>query len=172
MVVGFRYRQGETTLQDIQTINEAYFGKEPRAESQVATFGNKERDSINTAMFHAWTTANAPSDGSLLDDAIIIFMDELQMLTQKGNYVHMESNSAMKNFYQNVGEYEVNAKSENDTSRYDPMLKLYLNCPVMLTENKDVLRGQANGSRVIVKHVKLKIRETTFPVILDNVLHC
>ena len=42
------------------------------------------------------------------------------------------------------------------------MLKLYANCPLMLTQNKDVQSGQANGSQVFLIRVNVKTGETPF----------
>jgi hypothetical protein len=40
--------------------------------------------------------------------------------------------------------------------RVDPVLKLFPGCPLMLTENKDVCNGQANGSRVKLQRIIVK----------------
>jgi hypothetical protein len=39
------------------------------------------------------------------------------------------------------------------------VLKLYPTCPMMLTENKDVCNGQANGSQVCLKKLQVKMRK-------------
>ena len=57
--------------------------------------------------------------------------------------------------------------SKDQRGRTDPVLKLYPGCPMMLTQNKDVPNGQANGSRVIVLCVTTKIGEHSFPLTLD-----
>ena len=59
-------------------------------------------------------------------------------------------------FYSHCGE-DACKTADMKSGRVDPVLKLCPGCPVMLTENKDVCNGQANGSRlrlqrVIVKH--------------------
>ena len=56
-------------------------------------------------------------------------------------------------FFQYVGE----ADFELYCGGLDLMLKLYLNCELMLTKNGDVRRGKANGTKVnlvkvIIKH--------------------
>jgi hypothetical protein len=43
-----------------------------------------------------------------------------------------------------------------DTQKHDPMLKLYVGCPVMLTENQDVKNSLANGSMCTFVGVELK----------------
>jgi hypothetical protein len=45
------------------------------------------------------------------------------------------------------------------SGRVDPVLKLYYGCPMMLTENKSVSSGQANGSFLTLKSVKVKLGE-------------
>lgn len=47
------------------------------------------------------------------------------------------------------------------------MLKLYPDCPMMLTENTDVPNGQANGTRVLVKSITSKVGETPITVFLE-----
>jgi hypothetical protein len=49
----------------------------------------------------------------------------------------------------------------------DPVLKLYPGCPLMLTENKDVCNGQANGSRVVLQRVTVKHGEVPFIIMLS-----
>jgi len=67
-------------------------------------------------------------------------------------------NEVKSYFYSHRGEDA--CKTGNMTSgRVDPVLKLYPGCPLMLTENKDVCNGQANGSRVKLQHVTVKCGE-------------
>lgn len=55
-------------------------------------------------------------------------------------------------FYSHCGE---NGCKNRDMTcgRVDPVLKLFPGCPLMLTENKDVCNGQANGSRVKLQRI-------------------
>jgi hypothetical protein len=76
-------------------------------------------------------------------------------------YVPVLSNSAKKRFYSKCGESCIKMPSRK-SGRVDPVLKLYADCPLMYTQNSDVLRGQANGSRVFLKEVNIKIGEEPF----------
>ena len=58
-------------------------------------------------------------------------------------------------FYINCSENSCKI-NERQASHVDPSLKLYKECPLMLTQNKDVSNGQANGTRVFLKSVQLK----------------
>ena len=76
-----------------------------------------------------------------------------------------------KNFAEQWSSFEFCAcggYDKNSRSRVDPVLKLYHNCPMMLTQNKDVAGGEANGSRVFVKEIRVKPGEKAFPLKLRN----
>jgi hypothetical protein len=69
-------------------------------------------------------------------------------------YVPVMSNEVKDYFYRNCGE-DACKTNEMTTGRVDPVLKLYPGCPMMLTQNKDVYSGQANGSRVRLKMINV-----------------
>ena len=50
----------------------------------------------------------------------------------------------------------------------DPVLKVYKNCPVMLTTNTDVGNGQANGTRAYVERVTLRHGVSPTVMLLDG----
>ena len=50
----------------------------------------------------------------------------------------------------------------------DSVLKLYTGCPLMLTENNDVPRGQANGSSVRLRQIRTKPGELPTYVTLSS----
>ena len=164
-----RVRKGEPTDDDICEINRDCHvcKKSPPVGIQVATHTNKDRDAVNSSMFDEWTKANKPTDDSPLLGACVVFMDDLHMNDSSKTKVPVTSNSVKRHFYQNCTESECNygAKSKG---RLDPVLKLYMNAPLMLTKNSDVANGEANGSRVFAKNAQLKTGETTFLLRLDN----
>ena len=163
-----RFRNGTPTLEDIRPINdncvisESHF---PPPNVPVAVYRNRNRDAINAAMFDNFCSSNKPLDSTeVFDSAVLVFMDELQMRDGAKTYVRVMSNEVKDFFYRNCG--EDSCKTGDMTSgRVDPVLKLFPGCPLMLTENKDVPNGQANGSRVKLKCMKVKRGEE--PMIVD-----
>ncbi len=164
----FRFRQGVPTLQDIRFINDnCHISKKkvpPRL--QVATYFNRNRDAINAAIFERWCEDNRPQDGTVLEHACVIFMDDLEMTNSKKSYVPIKSNQLKRHFFEHCSENDCKM-SKSSRGRVDNMLKLYPNCPVMFTKNEDVLNGQANGSRLTVQGVKLKAGEQPSVLKLD-----
>ena len=163
-----RFRNGKPTHHDIRRINEECHvsQKLPPKGIQVATYFNKNRDAINSGIFEDWCDAHKPSDGSVLQSACVIMMDDLQMTSSIASYVPVESNAVKKFFYENCSENDCKLP-DSAKGRVDPLLKLYPNCPMMLTENKNVPNGQANGSRVHVKRIKLNAGEAPHQLKLD-----
>jgi len=159
-----RFRNGEPLIEDIWTINDNCLVTDdhvPPANIQVATHKNKDRDAVNTAVFEEFCAGNCPQDGSVFNDAIVVFMDELQMKDGKTRFVAVQSNIVKKHFWSYCGEDSCKPAGMKDF-RSDPVLKLYPDCPLMLPINQDVLSGQANGSRLLLKKVNVKVGETHF----------
>ena len=163
-----RFREGEPTLNDIHTINDSCHldVKFPPSPIQVATHTNKDRDAVNCGFFEEYCQHNRPADDTLFEGATVILMDNLQMQTSGKSYTPVKSNLVKRHFYENCSEDTCNF-GKNVRQRVDPVLKLYPGCPMMLTDNTDVPNGQANGSRVFVRHVKVKTGEQAFPLKLD-----
>lgn len=163
-----RFRGGIPTFEDIDVINEHCHisNRIPPKHIQVATYYNKNRDAINSAIFEDWCEANRPQDGSVQKNACIILMDNLEMTKSSGSYVEVTSNEVKHFFYENCSENDCKI-GDSQRGRVDPVLKLYPNCPMMLTQNQDVPSGQANGSRVRVKEVRAKPGEESSPLKLD-----
>ena len=156
-------------MEDIKEINNtcSTHVKTPPAGTQVATYTNKDRDAVNAAIFDQWTECNKKRDGSVLKAACLIFMDDLFMCDGSKTYVPVTNNLVKKHFYENSTESDCNFGS-NTRGRVDPCLKIYFNAPMMLTQNTDVAKGEANGSRVYAKTVVLKGGEVPFVISLDN----
>ena len=163
-----RFRQGKPTRQDIKVINQNCLvkTKEPPANIQVATYFNRNRDAVNSAVFEEWCRRNRPADNSVLQEAVVIFMDHLQMTNTKKTYIPVKSNRVKRFFYENCGENDCKLP-ESARGRVDPVLKLYPRCPMMHTKNSDVLNGQANGSRLQVVRVEAKVGEQPQVLQLD-----
>jgi hypothetical protein len=163
-----RFREGEPTLEDIRLINEKCVVSEshvPPEKIQVACYENKERDAVNCSVFERYCEQYG-TKRTTFQEAIFILMDDLYMKTQHDSYLPMLSNTAKKRFYSKCGESSIQLPSRK-TGRVDPVLKLYTDCPLMYTQNSDVLRGQANGSRVFLKEVHVKPCEVPFELELQ-----
>jgi hypothetical protein len=82
-------------------------------------------------------------------------------------YVSVASNSVKSYFYRNCGEDGCDML-DKEHSRVDPLLKLYPGAPMMLVHNKDVPCGQANGSRVLLLTVQVRVGEHPFIIDLSG----
>jgi hypothetical protein len=162
-----RFRNGNPTIQDINILNQRVIrGKAPKG-IQVATYANCTRDAVNSAVFDDYCAAHGKDrPGKVLTEAVMILMDQLTMNDSAQKPQDVTSNSVKKWFYQNCGEN--NLETSGKKGRVDPVLKLYPNAPMMFTSNKNVMCGEANGSRVYVNSVHLKVGEVPFLLKLDN----
>jgi hypothetical protein len=159
-----RFREGEPTLSDVRTINDSCLVQEtrkPPPNTQVATFKNKNRDAVNALVFEQYCSVNSAGRQGTYNGAIAIFMDNLQMKDSKTRFALVTSNRAKQHFWVNCSEDSLVPAGQND-HRVDPVLKLYQDCPLMIPKNIDVQNGQANGSRVFFKKIKVKYGETPF----------
>ena len=162
-----RFRNGTVTVQDIQRINERCV-RNRRNEKlpegiQYASFDNKTRDKVNTHVFENYVRGYTEKNSRPPPDAILIFMDELYR--EDGCKVKKPIRSK-KTFWENCGESDIFTGRQKP--RLDPVLKLFLNCPVMLTHNENVASGQANGTCALVEQILVKHGETPFKVQLDD----
>ena len=161
-----RFREGCPTQDDIRLINEKCHDRNDIPEgTQVATYANKDRDAVNSAIFEDLCKFNRSGDNTL-KGACVIFMDDLCACHTSQVWVPITSNAAKRYFYENCNEDDVKVFSQG-RGRLDPCLKLHFDCPMMLTKNSDVAGGEANGSRILAKQVKLKRGERSFPLKLD-----
>jgi len=164
-----RFREGRPTLDDIRYINSNCLVNEnhqPPPGVQVATYLNSDRDAVNCCVFEQYCEAYGTKT-EMWSGAAVILMDDLAMKNDRKNFVPIRSNAIQKLFWSSIGE-----NGCHDTSKFrkrvDPTLKLYPNCPLMLTGNKDVSNGQANGSRLFCIGFKVKHGEQPFPLTLAS----
>jgi hypothetical protein len=164
-----RFRDGNPSLEDIKMINKQCHVRDCSILPEGITYAcyrNRDRDAINTATFleHCEQSARA-SQSETASDAILILSDKLE--TKKSAKIYEPlSRNASSQFWTNCGEDDV--KFKNSTIRMDPVLKLYCNCPMMLTHNDDVKNGKANGSRATLDRVVLKTGEIPVTTKLSN----
>ena len=169
--LNFRIREGNPTLADIKKLNEnCVVGPNhlPNPNVQVATYFNKERDAVNSSVFNRYCTDNGSTDGDIYKGALVILMDELYMKDSGKTMVPVKSNAVKRYFWETVGESDCETTEIKGPGRIDPLLKLYYRCPLMMTQNKAVVSGQANGSRVLLEQVSIKRGEEPFIMKLDT----
>ena len=160
-----RFRNGLVTAEDIDAINKRIFaaGDVLPENIRYATMRNADRDAINAALFEEHCERQFKKHGHT-NNAVVIFADKLKVQNRNETYVCMKNTIL---FYENVGEDDVKF-SKKSTKRLDPVLKLYKGLRVMLVDNVDVLRGQANGSQAIVIRIVLKRNETPATILLGG----
>jgi len=162
-----RVRDGNPTYDDINAINWNCLNRPVPDGIQVATYKNKDRDAVNASTFEECCKQNRPEEeGTILESACVILMDELYMNNSVKVAVPVTSNKVKCFFYENCNEDDCTVKGKGQ-GRVDPCLKVYPDAPLMLTQNSDVANGEANGSRILAKGVRLKQGEQAFMLKLD-----
>ena len=159
-----RIRDGKARDKDIKRINK-HIKRNSTIPSTIryASFYNRDRDAINTAIFEERLKACFAQSTST-PGFLIVFSDNL--LIQDSSKVYKQfTNPTM--FWESFGEDDI--KMSRGTGRMDPVLKLYLGCPVMLPTNINVALGQANGTQAIVEQVVLNHGEHTTTTRLSGI---
>jgi hypothetical protein len=161
-----RFRDGEVTLADIDTINERRVTSETELPEGIkyATYFNRDRDSINAALFEKQCKLGYEQTGNT-DDSIMIFSDGIKV--QNGCKTYSPFQNCVT-FWEHCGEDDV--KLPRGAGHMDPVLRLYEECRVMLPGNSDVKNGQANGTQATFEKVVLKAGEEPQQVLLDGTI--
>ena len=152
------------TPEDIKEINERVVDKKTQLPDDIryATFYNRDRDSINAALFEKHCAEMQQTHGHT-NDAVLVFSDNIQVKNGTKKFVPFRN---CTHFWENCG--EDNIKLARGRGRMDPVLRLYSNCRVMLPTNVDVASGQANGTQAIFQKLILKHGTTPATVTLSN----
>ena len=161
-----RFRNGRVTVQDIMKINERCVTRSTGILPdgiQYASYDNLTRDRINTEIFENYVKSYAEKNSRPPPDAVLIFMDELY---RSDAHKIKQPLRSKKTFWENCGESDIFTGRQKP--RIDPVLKLFFKCPVMLTHNKNVNSGLANGTCATVEKVLLKHGELPFTVQLED----
>jgi hypothetical protein len=132
-------------------------GDEIPDDITYATPANKERDAINAGIFSKIVERNP-------EQTIAIFSDKLGVRKQGDAKYTSVTNSV---FWEECGESDCVFKGR--TIRLDPVLKLYVGCPVMLTENFDLENRLANGTQAVLVKVVLKSGQATSEVLVNAI---
>jgi hypothetical protein len=147
-----RFRDGTVTLEDIEKVNERVVDNNGELPDDIkyATFFNRDRDAINTALFEERCKMMYEKTGNV-NDSMMIFSDDLLVQSSKKTFVKFGARSS---FWTNCSEDDV--KLAQGKGRMDPLLKIYKGCRVMLPANMKVKEGQANGTQATVEKIVLK----------------
>ena len=148
-------QNGELTKEDVEFINTKVVGNKsihlPK-DIRDATYFNRDRDVINTALFEEHCARLRCHSVSTRDTLLIILANELAAKTSHGNYEPFRN---QKLFWENCGEDDIKFPREHN-GRMDPLLKLYKGCQLMLVFSNNVRHGEANGATVTLISICLK----------------
>jgi len=159
-----RFRNGELTPQDINTVNERVVNSDTVLPENLrhATCCNKDRDSINAAIFEEHCAQMHSLHGNT-NDAVMIFCDNVKVRNSSKKCVNMTN---CTQFWETCGEDDL--KLPRGKGRMDPVLRLFGNCRVMLPVNTNVKEGQANGTQATFLRVVLKPGKSPTKVMLAS----
>jgi len=118
---------------------------------KYATYRNQDRDAINTALFEERCEKLYHETGDTADCILIINNDDVQVQNGSKQYVPFQN---CHTFWEGCGEDDVKLSTNE---RMDPVLKLFKGCKLMMTYNKDVGKGQANGTQADLEKIVLKL---------------
>jgi hypothetical protein len=161
-----RFRNGIPLSNDFHYINERVVGLNGYTQDgdpiphdiSYSTPSNKERDAINAGIFSKIVEKNAVQ-------TIAIFSDKLGVKKLGESKYTPVTNSL---FWEECGESDCIFNKK--TTRLDPVLKVYIGCPLMLIDNIDVDNRLANGTQAILVKVVLKAGQTTSDILINGVL--
>ena len=160
-----RFRDGTVTTDDINMLNDSCLvnGSTVLPEGiQYATYENRDRDAINTALFEKRCTECKEKYGAI-NDSVLVLSDNIKV--RNGNKQYVPFGNPMY-FWKHCGENEICLSQGR--GRLDPVLKLYRDGPFMLTTNVEVGNGLANGTRAYFKQLLLKAGRSSFTLKLDS----
>jgi len=149
-----RMREGALTQNDLDVINSQVVDSDAEIIDDIryATYMNKDRASINIALFRKYIETYG-NNTTPIDDVIAIFASEVH--AKNGSNVYEKKNNSWESyFFEHCG--EADCVPTGRSGRFDPVLLLFLGRPIMLTDNIDVAANMANGSRLKVRQVSFK----------------
>jgi hypothetical protein len=144
-----RFRNGIPTVEDFKLINSRVLrnGHQIPPNTRAGCQKNIEREAFNVSTWMKHLEENGEESG------MIILADNLSI---KRKHEKARSLTDTNTFWTKIGE----GGCKVGRARFDPMLKLYYMCPLMMTHNEKVSAGLANGTQGLCMGVKLKPGET------------
>ena len=126
-----RMQNGELTKEDVEFINTkvvtVHKSRHLPKDLWYATYVNRDRDAINTALFEECCTRLRCHNVSTRD-TLIVLADKLEAKTSHDTYEPFHNWTI---FWENCGEDDIKFPKERN-GRMDPLLKLYKGCQLML----------------------------------------
>ena len=162
-----RMWNGELTKEDVEFINTKVVtvnkSRHLPKDLRYATYFNRDRDAINTALFEEHC-ARLRYHNVSTRDTLIVLADKLAAKTLHGNYEPFHN---QKIFWENCGEHDIKFPREHN-GRMDPLLKLYKGCQLMLVFNNNVRHGEANRTNVTLISICLKPNIVPIQIIISK----
>ena len=162
-----RLQSGELTKEDVEFINtKVVTGNKsihlPK-DIRYMTYFNRDRDTINTALFEEHC-ARLRCHNVSTRDTVIILPNKLAAKTSHGNYEPFHN---WKIFWENCGEDDIKFPRECN-GRMDPLLKLYKGCQLMLVFNNNVRCREANRTTVTLISICLEPNIVPIQIIISK----
>ena len=112
-------------------------------DTQIACFDNQDRVAMNNAVFahHLHATHSKTLDTPPPKHTLMIKGSDITWAHSNGQPVYR----ACHDLWNKCGDNDVHPKGFTHNF-FDPLLKLYIGVPLMLTANLDVANGKANGT--------------------------
>ena len=151
MIMDPRSRSGTLTNEDYDTLDTRVIGtpngpsvRDIPIDTQIACFDNQDWVAMNTAVFthHLHATHSKTLDTPPPKHTLMIKGSNITWAHSNGRPVYRACHDDLWN---KCGDNDVNPKGYTHTF-FDPLLKLYIEVPLMLTANLDVANGKANGT--------------------------
>lgn len=160
-----RYRADGPSTQDIEAINKRVVGEGKHLSAKdlpenlcYAAQTNLDRNAINDAIFKKLIEETHSKELSIPPPTFVICIkaSRMKQKVSETRQTYKDMNPMLRNIVHSCcGDAHV-AGGRGNSQHYDPLLKLYVGCPVMITENLDVANSMANGSMCTFKGVQLK----------------
>ena len=160
-----RYRADGPSTQDIEAINKRVVGEGKHLSAKdlpdnlcYAAKTNLDRNAINDAIFKKLIEETHSKELSIPPSTFVICIkaSRMKQKVSETRQTYKDMNPMLRNIVHSCcGDAHV-AGGRGNSQHYDPLLKLYVGCPVMITENLDVANSMANGLMCTFKGVQLK----------------
>jgi hypothetical protein len=158
-----RFRVGKPEPQDFRMINQRVVyngvtldGSKIATNMQYATFHNRDRCAINTALFSGIIDHDPTK-------SIMVFSDNVTVDIGNGKKLPLQDKLTC---WTECAESSIDFGQQS--TKMDPIVKLYSNSPMMLTENVSVREGIANGTQATFEKLMLKYGEKVSQTVVDG----
>jgi hypothetical protein len=158
-----RYRLTGPTIKDIHTINTRVVCEDNGLSEDslpdnicYAVKTNIDRCAINDAIFSKLLSKTHSKDFRITppDFTVCIKASGMKIKKDGTKQTYVDMKPVVKDMVHSCC-CDAHVKGGRDyTQKFDPMLKLYVGCPVMITKNIDVTKCEANGAMCTFKGIE------------------